>query len=144
MRRCNAKINTKNGSQFSNFIFLLRCNWQKVHNEFSCHLDQDIEISEGHLMPPWEDVLNDFQVKLILKIRCQVLYLVSSPLNSKPWETALAAEAMTPWTEGKKWHGEGAHRKIAGETEKNKFFFLHTPSRKDKQLAVCNTMLSKN
>lgn len=42
-------------------------------------------------MPPWEAILNNFQVKLTFKICCQVLYLVSSPLTSKAWETALTA-----------------------------------------------------
>ena len=35
-------------------------------------------------------VLNDFQMKLIIKIHCQVFYLVSNPLNSKDHETAIA------------------------------------------------------
>lgn len=42
-------------------------------------------------MPLWKAVLNDFQIKLIIKIHCQVFYLVSNPLNSKDHETAIAA-----------------------------------------------------
>lgn len=42
-------------------------------------------------MPLWKAVLNDFQIKLIIKIHCQVFYLVSNPLNSKDHEIAIAA-----------------------------------------------------
>lgn len=58
---------------------------------FCYHLDQVIGYSQ-HLrrsfMPLLKAVLNDFQMKLIIKI--QVFYLVSNPLNSKDHETAIA------------------------------------------------------
>lgn len=65
-------------------------------------------------MLSWEGILNNFRVKLPFKICRQVLYLVSSPLNSKAWETALV---MTPRKEEKKWNRKGANRNITGETE---------------------------
>lgn len=61
---------------------------------FYYHLDQVIEYSwhlRGSFMLLSKAVLNDFQMKLIIKIDCQVFYLVSNPLNSKDHETAIAA-----------------------------------------------------
>lgn len=57
---------------------------------FYYHLDQVREYLRRSFMPLSKAVLNDFQMKLIIKIHCQVFYLVSNPLNSKDHETAIA------------------------------------------------------
>ena len=101
---CEASI----GFCFPNFLFLLRSNLLKVHNEFllpprSSYRILSTSQKASLCLLPWKAILNDFQVKLIFKICCQVFYLVSNPLNSKAYETAIAAGIgnFLPWLQGR-------------------------------------------
>lgn len=48
-------------------------------------------LQEGLIVTAWEATVNDFQIKLLFKTYCYILYLGSGPLNPKAPAKPIAA-----------------------------------------------------